>query len=150
MSQKIERGDVVLIRFPFTDLSGSKRRPAVILATYLPDVIVAFISSVVPTMAESSDVLLQPTSPSFAVTGLKKASVIRLRKIATLEQALITRWIGRLDQSLLTAVDKALLKGLGIDEGQITDREYQRLLTLLHDQGETAVVAYIHTRTHTG
>jgi hypothetical protein len=41
VSQKIERGDIVLIRFPFTDLSGSKRRPAVILATYLPDVIVS-------------------------------------------------------------------------------------------------------------
>lgn len=27
MSQRFQRGDILLIRFPFTDLSGSKRRP---------------------------------------------------------------------------------------------------------------------------
>lgn len=34
MSQRLRRGDIVLIQFPFTDLSGTKRRPAAILAEY--------------------------------------------------------------------------------------------------------------------
>ncbi len=86
MSQQFQRGDIVLIHFPFTDLSGGKRRPAVVLAEYSPDVVVAFISSVMPAALAPSDVLLQPT----VSTGLKKVSVLRSHKIATLEQGLVT------------------------------------------------------------
>ena len=142
----MQRGDIVLVRFPFTDLSGSKRRPAVVLATYSPDVVVAFISSVVPSVPESSDVVLQPSSISFATTGLKVASVIRLRKIATLEQALVTRLLGRLNQDLLTAVDEALLAGLGIDMNRYIRAEYRQLMELWHKQGETAVISYIQAK----
>ena len=38
-------GDIVLVPFPFTDLSGSKFRPALILAKDDVDMIVAFITS---------------------------------------------------------------------------------------------------------
>jgi mRNA interferase MazF len=145
VNRKIQRGNIVLIRFPFTDLSSSKRRPALILATYPPDVIVAFISSVAPTVPELSDVLLQPSSPNFMSTGLKKTSVIRLRKLATLEQSLITRLLGRLDQSLLTAVDQALLEALEVDKELIIREEYQRLSVMLANQGETAVIAHIRS-----
>ena len=115
MSQRFQRGDIILVRFPFTDLSGSKRRPGVVLAEFPPDIVVAFISSLIPNMLELSDVLLQPSSPYFSATGLKKESVIRLRKLATLEQTLVTRRLGKLNQGLIKDVDKALLNGLGID-----------------------------------
>lgn len=115
MSRRFQKGDVILIRFLFTDLSGSKRRPAIVLAVYPPDIIVAFISSVIPSVLGSSDILLQPSSPYFSASGLKKESVIRLRKLATLEQTLVTRRLGKLDQRLIKDVDKALADGLGID-----------------------------------
>lgn len=142
----MQRGDIVIVRFPFTDLSGSKRRPAVVLAVYPPDVVVAFISSVVPTVPEKSDVLLQPRKADFAATGLKVPSVIRLRKLATLEQNLITRRIGRLSSGLLTAVDNALLIALDIDTNRVVAREYKQLLTILQNQGETAVIAHIRSK----
>jgi mRNA interferase MazF len=142
----MQRGDVVLVRFPFTDLSGSKRRPAVVLAEYPPDVIVAFISSVIPSMPELSNVILRPSSHSFAATGLKVASVIRLRKIATLEQSLVTRQLGQLDLAVLTAVDEALLAGLGIDRSRLMAAEYQMLQELWRKQGETAVIVYIQSK----
>jgi len=41
----MKKGDIVLIPFPFTDLSGSKNRPALILHGNEQDVTVAFISS---------------------------------------------------------------------------------------------------------
>lgn len=141
MTARFQRGEIVLVRFPFTDLSGSKRRPAIILAAYPPDIVVAFISSVVPDEPEPSDILLQPTPDN----GLKKVSIMRLRKIATLEQELVTRRLGKLDQGLLTAVDTALLHGLGID---VLRREYQRLAALLEDEGVTAVVEHIHAMTN--
>jgi mRNA interferase MazF len=142
----LQRGDIVLIRFPFTDLSGSKRRPAIVLADYPPDMVVAFISSVIPTIIEPSDVILEPSSPFFAATGLKKASLIRLRKLATLEQSLITRLLGQLDPKLLKDVDQALINGLGIDTVQLVHNEYQELMRLLKEQGETAVITHIQAK----
>lgn len=145
MIQKFQRGDIVLIRFPFTDLSGSKRRPAIILAEYPPDIVVAFISSVLPSVPEKSDLLLLPSAPFFSATGLKKASVVRLRKVVTLEQALVTRKLGKLDHSLLTSVDKALVHGLGIDTSYAVKEAYQKLATILQTQGQTAVLSYIQS-----
>lgn len=142
MSQRFQRGDLLLIRFPFTDLSGSKRRPAVLLAQYPRDVVVAFISSVIPTPLESSDVLLHPS----ASTGLKHLSVLRLHKIATLEDRLITRSLGRLSQTLLASVDQALMAGLGIDSLPILQTEYQKLVALLRAEGEAALLATIRAR----
>ncbi|VAW31450.1 hypothetical protein MNBD_CHLOROFLEXI01-2096 [hydrothermal vent metagenome] len=143
MNLKFQRGDVVLIRFPFTDLSGSKRRPSVILAEYSSDIVVAFVSSVLPTKPEQSDILLKPSSPFFLMTGLKKASVVRLRKVATLECELVTRRLGKLEPELLTAVDKALVHGLGINTSYIVRETYQNLAVILQNQGETAVISYI-------
>ena len=42
----MKKGDVVLIKFPFTDLSGSKLRPAVVLFDSGNDLIAAFITGV--------------------------------------------------------------------------------------------------------
>lgn len=49
----VKRGSVVLIRYPFTDLSGAKVRPAIIITPEeflkrMDDVICLFVSSVVP------------------------------------------------------------------------------------------------------
>lgn len=142
MSRRFQRGDILLIRFPFTDLSGSKRRPAVLLSHFSPDVVVAFISSVVPSPLEPSDVLLLPT-PS---NGLKNQSVLRLHKIATLEERLITRRLGRLSQSVLPSVDNALLSAIGVDLQPILQAEYQKLADLLESEGETALLAAIQAR----
>ena len=54
----VKRGSVVLIRYPFTDLSGAKVRPAIIITPdeflkRLDDVICLFISSVVPKKTDS-------------------------------------------------------------------------------------------------
>lgn len=144
MTQRFQRGDIILVRFPFTDLSGSKRRPAIVLAEYLPDVVVAFISSIIPAVPEPSDVLLLQPSRS---TGLKKASVIRLRKLATLEEALVTRRLGKLDKGLVTAVDQALLQGLGIDTSHILREEYQKLAAMMQIEGDMTVLAHIHFMT---
>lgn len=60
------KGDIVLITFPFTDLSGSKLRPAILATTYL-DLTVCFITTQTQ-WQEITDVLLL----SNFVNGLKK------------------------------------------------------------------------------
>ncbi len=85
------KGDIVLITFPFTDLSGSKLRPAVVLADTSLDLIVCFITTQI-NWQEATDLVLTPT----VANGLRKFSLIRTSKIATLDKALIKGLLGRL------------------------------------------------------
>lgn len=61
------KGDIVLITFPFTDLSGSKLRPTIVLAETELDVTVCFITTQFQ-WQEPTDVQLLPTSAN----GLRK------------------------------------------------------------------------------
>jgi mRNA interferase MazF len=74
------KGEIVLIPFPFTDFTGSKLRPALILAETNLDVTVSFITTQLQ-WQEPNDVLLQPN----ANNGIKKTSIVRLSKIATID-----------------------------------------------------------------
>ena len=65
------KGDIVLITFPFTDLSGSKLRPTVVLADTELDVTVCFITTQLQ-WHESTDVQLLPT----LLNGLRKQPLI--------------------------------------------------------------------------
>jgi len=85
------KGDIVLINFPFTDLSGSKLRPAVILAETNFDFTVCFITTQIH-WQESTDVTLQPSLSN----GLKKVSLIRTSKMATLDKILVKGLLGTL------------------------------------------------------
>ena len=85
------KGDIVLITFPFTDLSGNKLRPSVVLAETQEDSTVCFITTQ-QQWKEPTDVLLNPTT----VNGLRKISIIRVCKIATLDKTLINGLMGRL------------------------------------------------------
>ena len=65
--------------FPFTDLTATKIRPAVVVSANPQgqDVTLAFISSVVPASPGPFDVVVPTTDPSFGATGLKRASAVQ-------------------------------------------------------------------------
>ena len=97
------KGDIVLITFPFTDLSGSKLRPAVILTDTTIDLTVCFITTQLQ-LQESTDVQLMPTT----YNGLKKQSLIRISKIATLDKTLAKGLLGRLTSNELSDLNNKL------------------------------------------
>ena len=97
------KGDIVLINFPFTDLSGSKLRPAVILADTALDFTVCFITTQLQ-WEETTDVQLMPTSSN----GLKKHSLIRTSKIATLDKALAKGLLGMLSTNEINELNNKL------------------------------------------
>jgi mRNA interferase MazF len=100
----LARGDIVLVPFPFTDLSAAKVRPALIVSAdpQGQDVIIAFISSVLPSGPPvSTDCILRPDDPAFAGAGLHQASVFRMSKLLTLDRGLILRRLGKASPELL-------------------------------------------------
>jgi len=77
------KGDIILIPFPFTDLTGTKLRPAVILTETSLDLTVSFITLQLQ-WQETTDIILNPD----AANGIKVKSLIRLNKIATIDRKL--------------------------------------------------------------
>src|SRR6478752_1343925 len=99
----MKKGDIVLIPFPFTDLSGIKNRPALILACTESDLTVSFITTQLK-WQEESDVLLQPATEN----GLKKPSLLRLNKLITIDKDLVIGRLGNLSIDEITLVNKSL------------------------------------------
>ena len=97
------KGDIVLITFPFTDLSGSKLRPAVILTDTSTDLTVCFITTQIQ-WQEPTDVTLLPN----LTNRLKKQSLIRTSKIATLDRSLVKGLLGRLTTNELAELNTKL------------------------------------------
>ena len=73
----MQRGEIYLARFPFGDVPGMKLRPVLLLTGTVgavPEVLVAYISSVLPAQPLSSDLILDPAQPEFQTTNLKVPS----------------------------------------------------------------------------
>jgi|SRR5690606_18378796 len=100
----MKKGDIVLIKFPFTDLSGSKNRPALVLISRESDVVVAFVTSNI-LYGEHWDIVLEPTLQN----GLKQISTIKISKIATLEKTLVLGKIGQISSSDILKVNESLI-----------------------------------------
>jgi mRNA interferase MazF len=112
----LHRGDVVLVPFPFTDLTGRKVRPAVIVSPdpVGEDIILAFITSVVPSSLLSTDLLLRESHLEFLLTGLRTASVFRMAKLVTLHRSLILRRLGEVGPQIRQDLDQRLEKAIGL------------------------------------
>jgi len=108
------RGEVVLVRFPFTNLQTTKLRPAVILALHGEDVIVVDIFSTVPTFRKDTWLLLEQHHPHFPQTGLKRTSIVKAEKLTILHQSVIHSKIGSFHPSLMTTLGQ-LVKQAGLD-----------------------------------
>ena len=96
---RLHLGDVVLVPFPFADLTGEKMRPAVIVSAdpQGSEVILAFITSVMSNRSpRGAEVELLRSDPEFRVTGLKADSLIRLDKLVTLSSSVMSRRLGKL------------------------------------------------------
>jgi mRNA interferase MazF len=88
----MKKGDIVLIPFPFTDLLGNKIGPAVILIESEYFVTVCFISTQIKYYSDF-DFLLYPNESNH----LKRESLIRLDKMASIDKELIIGRIGTLN-----------------------------------------------------
>ncbi|HLC62250.1 MAG TPA: type II toxin-antitoxin system PemK/MazF family toxin [Candidatus Nanoarchaeia archaeon] len=100
------KGDVVVIPFPFSDLTASKKRPAIIVASLTgDDQIVAQITSV----ARNDSYSISPEAKDFKNGKLPHSSMIRPNKLFTADKSLISYKAGSINDEKIKEIEKTLV-----------------------------------------
>ncbi len=118
-----QRGEIVLVPFPYTDLSAAKTRPAVVVSSSAyqavrRDLLLAYVSSQTSVAVAPLDVLLQ----DWQQAGLLKPSFVR-PKLAAIEPKLVVHTVGKLSPRDMTEIDRALRLALAL-----TDRSLREIV----------------------
>jgi mRNA interferase MazF len=108
------RGDVVLVPFDFTDRSGAKWRPAVVVSSnrynrQTPDVLIASVTGNLRAIPHPGDCHLK----DWQSAGLLKPSLVQT-KLATIEGSIIGRKLGQLSTTDMETVERGLRAALGL------------------------------------
>ena len=103
---KFVKGEVVVIPFPFSDLSAAKRRPALVLANVNDeDSILLQITS--QNMRDSSAITIYDSD--FSSGGLNKKSNVRPNRIFTADNSIVLYKVGMISETKLKSiVDKVI------------------------------------------
>jgi mRNA interferase MazF len=112
----MKRGDVVIIDFPYSDRTGSKVRPSLVVQsdTLNPirdDVILAIITSVSSGRPDTEILIKVADEPR---SGLRFDSYTQCDTLVTLDQTLVLDVIGSLSTRAMTNVNRCLKAGLGL------------------------------------
>jgi mRNA interferase MazF len=116
----LKRGDVVLADLPFSDGSGFKKRPALVVQCdrnnqRLNDVILAMITSTIERVKiEPTQKLVDPTTIEGRMSGLLHPSSVKCEHLITLHRQFIGRVIGKLTSDVMKDIDICLKESLGL------------------------------------
>jgi mRNA interferase MazF len=111
-------GDIILVPFPFTDQSSSKKRPAVIVSSARynaerPDFIIMAITSQIRAQSGFGDASVV----EWEAAGLLKPSAIK-PVVATIEQGLTIKQLGRLEGEDLHALKEVLSVIIDLEDAE--------------------------------
>jgi mRNA-degrading endonuclease toxin of MazEF toxin-antitoxin module len=123
MSTNYNRGDVVIVPFPFVTSEGAlqKARPALIISDHSIDrrfedlIMVGITSRTVKNLKEMEYRIVSGTE-DFKYSGLIKTSVVRCDYIMTVPRGLVARRLGHLPGETMKKIDKKLKLSLGIED----------------------------------
>jgi mRNA interferase MazF len=107
------KNKIVLVPFPFDDLTATKVRPAVCLTDEIKPhnhIVLAFITSQVSASSSDTDFVINQSDADFALTGLKVSSAVRLHRLMTVTKSIIRRELGQLSVRQQTEIDNRLRK----------------------------------------
>jgi mRNA interferase MazF len=108
----MKTGDIVLVPFPFAELTNVKARPAAVItetADRWSDLVVAAISSVIPQTLSRNEFTIEPTKEN----GLRVKSVVKVDRLVTVKAEKVIAHIGTFDiqdQKKLIEIFQALVK----------------------------------------
>jgi mRNA interferase MazF len=115
----IKRGDIVMCDFPYSDLSGSKVRPALVVMDdayqKLNHTILAIISSSrTRFVGDPSQLVIDSSHSDWTMSGLRIPSVIQCEFLASIHKSLISSKLGELSDATLLKINGCLKSALGI------------------------------------
>lgn len=115
----MKKWDVVLLAYPFTDLSATKVRPAIVISPdsengKLDDGLFLLVTS---NTSRSSvfDLVVDTANPEFAQTGLLGPSAVRTNKLFTLRKTLVKKKLGHIGPQLRKGISDLLKKYLELE-----------------------------------
>jgi len=108
----ISKGDIVLVNFPFTDLSQTKLRPALVLwlSRTGNDVTLCAITSQNISNVNLEEFVIDASDPEFTNTGLRVSSKVRVTRIATLNHLLVARKLGKLSSKQVQVLNATMIQ----------------------------------------
>ena len=113
----IQPDEIYLANFPFGNAAGMKLRPVLTLTGPLgsvPEVLVAYISSVIPSPLFPSDIVLDPSTAEHKLTNVRAKSALHLHKLATIHTSSVVRRLGSLSSATVLEVDQKLRSVLNL------------------------------------
>jgi mRNA interferase MazF len=104
------KNDIILVRYPFSDLSNSKVRPAVVVSTphISQDIMITPLTSKTGSLLEGEFIL-----SGWSVAGLNVATAIK-RGLYTVHESLVVKVIGKLTEADIEQLDHSLQSWLGL------------------------------------
>ena len=108
----MKTGNIILVPFPFSEITNIKVRPAVVISTTkdkYEDVIVSAISSVIPNSISANEIIIESNS----INNLRVKSVLKVDRIVTIKKESVIAMIGSLSENelnLFKSVFKDLVK----------------------------------------
>lgn len=118
-----DRGDVVIVLFPFVTSEGAsqKARPALIISDHsierrFDDLIMIGITSRIVEDPKETEYRIVEETESFKASGLAKTSIVRCEYIMTVLRRLVARRLGRLPNDTMKEIDRRLKLSLGIKD----------------------------------
>lgn len=117
---RFQRGDIVLVDFPFSDQTGRKVRPGLVVQddawnSMIDDTILSLItSSRRRRTGAATQFLIELATPEGRQSGLRMDSVVQCENLVTYDQALILKRLGSLPRTAMVEIDGCLKSALGI------------------------------------
>lgn len=117
---KVRRGDVVLVDYLFSDRTGSKIRPCLVVQddrynVRLDDTIVVAISSNINRAAsEPTQLVIGIVTPEGQQSGLLFDSAVQCENIVTIDCQFVLRRIGKLPAPTMSQIDNCLKSTFGL------------------------------------
>jgi mRNA interferase MazF len=113
----MNRGDVVLVPFPYQDRLGEKVRPAVVIQCdaengRLLNTVLAMITGNLDDAGQPTTVLVDPATPDGAGSGLTGPSLVKCYNLATVRQRRVLHVLGHLSDAVMRQIDAALKAAL--------------------------------------
>jgi mRNA interferase MazF len=114
-----QRGDVVIVAFPFTDTGQSKVRPAVVIQNdrdnqKIRKTVIAMVTGNLTRKGDPSHLFIDPSNPQGASSGLRFPSLVSCNNLFTIDQSRIQQVLGRLSDALLRDLNDCVKAALDL------------------------------------